>query len=70
MSAKGKGAAITRTIKARMTLLDYSPQYMAIKMHVSLRTWHRKMSLPERLTVEDLLKIERILKINLLEVKQ
>lgn len=58
---------IGRRIKARMEFLNVSPDYMALKMRITPRTWYRKISKPSHLTVGELVRIERVLSMKLLE---
>lgn len=62
-----KAADVGKRIRARMLLLDYNTRRMAVKMHVSERTWQRKISRPENLTVAELLKLEKILDFKILQ---
>lgn len=61
---------VRRTIKSRQAMLGYKNADMACLMHMSLPKWNRRLQKPEMITVEELIRLEKVLKIKLLEVEQ
>lgn len=55
-----------RRIRARMVFLGLNGEEMAARMHLSTSSWSRRMRFPGRITVDDLIRIEKILKCKLL----
>ena len=55
-----------RRIRARMVFLGLNGEEMAARMHMSTGSWSRRMRFPGRITVDDLIRIEKILKCKLL----
>lgn len=55
-----------RRIRARMVFLGLNGEEMAARMHLSQSSWSRRMRFPGRITVDDLIRIEKILKCKLL----
>ena len=60
--------SVRKLIKSRQAYLGISNEDMACQMHMSLSSWNRRMRTPDRITVAELCKLEKILKLNLLEV--
>ena len=58
---------VKRRIKARQAKLGLTNENMACLMHMSLASWNRRMRFPEVLKLDDLLRLEKVLKIDLLE---
>ena len=58
---------VRRTIKSRQVMMGLSNSDMACHMHMSLSSWNRRLKHPEGLTLQELLRLEKILKFKLLE---
>ena len=56
---------IKRRIQSRMALLGLNGDDMAAKLHIAPCTWSRWLRYPERIRVENLNKLEKILKCKL-----
>lgn len=56
---------IKRRIQSRMALLGLNGDDMAFKLHIAPATWSRWLRQPERIRVESLIKVEKILKFKL-----
>lgn len=61
-----RGEKLRRQIKSGQELRAYSNGDMAIKMHMSLGSYNRRLSNPDKITFEELTKLEKILQIKLL----
>ena len=61
-----KADVIRGRIKGYMDMYGKSPDEMAIRMRICRRSWFYKMKNPERLTVEELERLERITGLELL----
>lgn len=61
-----RGEKLRRQIKAGQELRAYSNGDMAIKMHMSLGQYNRRLGNPEKITFGEMVKLEKILHINLL----
>ncbi|GEM_PF-4689402 len=57
---------LRRRIKAGQTLYDMSNTEMATRMHLTLGQWERRLANPGKITYLELMKIEKILKMDLL----
>lgn len=57
---------VRRTIKSRQVMLGLSNSDMACHMHMSLSSWNRRLRDPRTLTVEELIRLEKVLKFKLL----
>lgn len=57
---------LRKRIKSGQALHGISNQDMAIKMHLSLPQWERRLSHPGKLTYLELMKIDKILKLKLM----
>ena len=57
---------VKRLIRSRQAFLGYSNEYMAVKMHMSLSSWNRRMREPSEIKVKDLLKLEKVLNTELI----
>ena len=67
MSARTKEETdLRRKIKSAQALYDLSNNDMAIKMHMSLPAWERRLQNPGKISFMELCRINRILKMNLL----
>lgn len=60
MKRPTKADVIRGRIKGHMATYGKTPDEMATRMHMSRRSWFYKMKAPERLTVAELLKLEKI----------
>lgn len=58
---------VKKQIKARQVMMGLSNSDMACHMHMSLSSWNRRLKHPEALTLQELLRLEKILKFKLLE---
>ena len=56
---------IKRRIQSRMALLGFNGDDMAAKLHIAPGTWSRWLRYPERIRLESLIKIEKVLKTKL-----
>lgn len=54
-----------RRIQSRMALLGLNGDDMAAKLHIAPSTWSRWLRYPERIRLESLIKIEKVLKTKL-----
>ena len=61
---------IKRCIRSRQDLLGYSNQEMACRMHMSLSSWLRRMRNPGVISVEELIRLEKVLSFRLLVGKE
>ena len=61
---------VKKQIKARQVMLGLSNSDMACHMHMSLSSWNRRLRHPEGLTLQELLRLEKILKFKLLEKEE
>ena len=57
---------IGREIRAGQSRMRLRQADIAVKLRMSLATYNRRLNEPERFTLEDLLKLEKVLKIELL----
>lgn len=57
---------VKRLIKSRQALLGYSNEEMACRMRMSVSSWNRRMRYPNLINVEELIKLEKILKMSFL----
>lgn len=57
---------IGREIRAGQSRMRLRQADIAVKLRMSLATYNRRLNEPERFTLEDLLKLEKLLKIELL----
>lgn len=57
---------IGREIMAGQSRMRLRQADIAVKLRMSLATYNRRLNEPERFTLEDLLKLEKVLKIELL----
>ena len=57
---------IGREIRAGQSRMRLRQADIAVKLRMSLATYNRRLNEPERFTLEELLKLEKILKIELL----
>ncbi len=60
----------TRLIKSKMCLFGFSPDDMAIYMHMSRSTFDRKVKDPKRLTMNDVQRMKKKLHITEQELVQ
>lgn len=60
---------IKRSIKSRQAYLGLSNEDIAVKMRMSISSWNRRMRKPDTINVDELIRLEKILKYELLEVK-
>lgn len=60
---------LKRSIKSRQAYLGFSNEDMAVKMRMSISSWNRRMRKPDTINVDELIRLEKILKYELLEVK-
>ena len=56
---------IGREIRAGQSRMRLRQADIAVKLRMSLATYNRRLNEPERFTLEDLLKLEKVLKIEL-----
>lgn len=61
-----KAEKLRRQIKAGQQLKAFSNGDMAIKMHMSLGQYNRRLGNPEKITFGELIRLEKILQISLL----
>lgn len=57
---------IGREIRAGQSRMRLRQADIAVKLRMSLATYNRRLNEPERFTLENLLKLEKLLKIELL----
>ena len=57
---------IGREIRAGQSRMRLRQADIAVKLRMSLATYNRRLNEPERFTLEELLKLEKMLKIELL----
>ena len=57
---------IGREIRAGQSRMRLRQADIAVKLRMSLATYNRRLNKPERFTLENLLKLEKVLKIELL----
>ena len=57
---------IGREIRAGQSRMRLRQADIAVKLRMSLATYNRRLNEPERFTLEDLLKLEKLLKVELL----
>lgn len=57
---------IGREIRAGQSRMRLRQADIAVKLRMSLATYNRRLNEPERFTLEELLKLEKVLKIELL----
>ena len=57
---------IGREIRAGQSRMRLRQADIAVKLRMSLATYNRRLNEPERFTLEDLLELEKVLKIELL----
>ena len=57
---------IGREIRAGQSRMRLRQADIAVKLQMSLATYNRRLNEPERFTLEDLLKLEKLLKVELL----
>ena len=57
---------IGREIRAGQSRMRLRQADIAVKLRMSLATYNRRLNEPEQFTLEDLLKLEKVLKIELL----
>lgn len=60
MKITTKADVIRGRIKGHMETYGKTPDEMATKMHISRRSWFYKMKDPGRMTVDELLRLEKI----------
>ena len=58
---------VRRRIKAQQSLYSLSNSDMALKMHMSLQAWERRLNQPGKLTLEEMHRIDTVLKTKLME---
>ena len=60
-----KRGDIKGTIQGWMSAHGVTPEEMALRMHMSPRSWFRRMQHPEALTVEELERLEKITRVTI-----
>ena len=61
---------LRRKIKALQTLYDINNEKMATKLHMSQRSYERRLSDPESMKVADIIRLEKVLHTDLLNVEK
>ena len=56
---------LRKRIKSRQALYELSNADMAVKMHMSLQQWERRLTKPGKLSYDELLRIEKVLKMKI-----
>jgi len=62
---RDKTDSLRRKIKSRQALYGYSNAEMGVKLRMSERSWCRHLAEIDRVSVGELIKLEKILKTNL-----
>ena len=58
-------AKLKRRIKSQMELYGYSSENMAVRMHMTTQAWYRRLREPEKISVGELCRLDKILKMKL-----
>ena len=67
MKTPTKPQILRARIKGQQTLYGYSNAQMAVKLHMSERTYVRQVAAPENMKLELLLRLEKVLKTELIK---
>lgn len=68
MKEPDRAEQLRRKIKSLQALYDYDSQKMGVWIHTSDRTYNRKVRNIESMRVSDLLRLEKVLHTNLIDV--
>ena len=60
--------SLRRKIKAAQALYEWNNEKLAIKLHMSLQSLERRLAHPNKFKLEELIKLEELLHIEILKI--